>query len=145
MSITTSPELTAAAERPTWRTRALGVLAATAATLVVWVIADPLAGVDLAARTAASSESVPVGPVAVVVSTLLAGLAGWGLLAVLERFTSKPARAWTVIALAVLLLSLIGPFGSGVGTTSKLVLASMHLVAGAVLIPVLARSAGTRR
>jgi hypothetical protein len=142
MTTTTTPELTAAAERPTWRTRVLGLLAATAATLAVWLIADPLAGVNLTARTGAGT--VPIGPPPVVVVTLLAGLAGWGLLAVLERYTRRPARTWTIIALAVLIMSLAGPLGNGVGTASKLVLASMHLVAGAVLIPVLARSAGAR-
>ncbi|MFR9779146.1 DUF6069 family protein [Micromonospora sp. MS34] len=122
------------------RRRSLAVLAATAATLVVWIVAVPLAGVDLVARTGGAEQTVT--PVAVGVATLVVSLAGWGLLALLERFTARARAAWTVVALMVLLVSLLGPLGGGVGAAATLTLVGMHLAAGAVLIPLLARTAG---
>ncbi|GAA4508852.1 MULTISPECIES: DUF6069 family protein [Nonomuraea] len=113
-------------------TRRLPTIAvAVAATLAVWLVAVPIAGVDLAARGGAGT--IAVGPVAVVIATAVAGLAGWALLAVLERLTRRARAIWTAVAAAVLVLSLLGPLG-GVNAGSQLTLALMHLAAGAVII-----------
>jgi hypothetical protein len=51
-----------------------------------------------------------------------------------------------VVSTAVLILSLGGPLsGEGIATANKLALVSMHLAAGAVLIPLLYRSARLRQ
>ncbi|MFF4779094.1 DUF6069 family protein [Microtetraspora fusca] len=115
----------------------LTVIGAPAAALAVWALAVPVAGTTLTARMGDSTQ--PVGPVLVVVTSLLAGLAGWGLLAVLERFASRPGRTWTIVALIVLALSLFGPVGNAVGIAATLVLLLLHLVVGAVLVLGLAR------
>ncbi|KKK04677.1 DUF6069 family protein [Micromonospora sp. HK10] len=139
-TVTTGSDLPATTARPArWPGRLRAVLAATAATLAVWVVAVPLAGVDLVARTGGAEQRVT--PVAVAVSTLLAGLAAWGLLALLERFTTRARPVWTVVALIVLLVSLLGPLGGGVGTAARVTLVAMHLVAAAVLVPLLHRTA----
>jgi hypothetical protein len=147
MSTTVAPQASRATDTdacrgPRRRTRALAVVAATAATFTVWSVAVPFAGVDLTVR--AGSGVQPVGPVAVVVTTVLAGLAGWGLLAALERFVRPAVTVWTVVAVAVLVVSLAGPLGAtsaaGIGT-----LVAMHLAAGAVLIPILRNSSRMRR
>lgn len=117
----------------------LTVIGAPAAALAVWALAVPLAGITLTARMGAAPQ--PVGPVPVVVASLLAGLAGWALLAVLERRATRPGRSWTIIALVVLVLSLFGPLTSAVGAAATVVLLLMHLVVGAVLIPGLVRAA----
>ncbi|MBB2947700.1 hypothetical protein FB565_007471 [Actinoplanes lutulentus] len=75
-----------------------------------------------------------VGPVAVVVTALIAGLAAWGLLAVLERKVRRPARVFRIVASIVLLISLAGPLGSGADTVSVLALAGMHLTVGLAAI-----------
>jgi len=111
------------------------VLGGVTAALAVWAAAVPLAGTELTVRMNGTSQ--PVGPGAVVAMSLLAGLAGWALLAVLERFGRRSRRTWTVIAVAVLVLSLAGPLGSGVNAASALVLAGMHLAVGAVLVTTL--------
>ena len=121
------------------RDRTLAVLAATVATLALWVAAVPVAGVDLVARNGGTEQTVT--PVAVGVSTVLAGLAGWALLAVLERFTARARAVWTGVAGLALLLSLLGPLSGGVGTTATLTLVAMHLLAAAVLVPLLRRTA----
>jgi hypothetical protein len=117
------------------------VIGAAAAALAVWTVAVPLAGVDLTVRTDGGGGIRKVGSGDVVLVSLLAGLAGWGLLALLERFTAHPRRTWTATALVVLALSLLGPLGAGVGTAATVTLAGMHVAAAAVLIPLLARSA----
>lgn len=111
--------------------RLLVVTAASAAALALWALAAPLAGVDLAVRQGGSDQAV--GPVPVALASLLAGFAAWALLAVLERFTARAGRIWTVTAAVVLALSLLGTFGA-VSTAATLALMGMHAVVGAVLI-----------
>jgi hypothetical protein len=118
--------------------RAAAVLGAAAATLMVWTVAGPLAGIDLTVRS--GDELQHVGPAAVLATALLPGLAGWALLALLERITRRARLAWTTGALLSLAVSLAGPLASGVGTATKVALVSMHLVVAAVLIPGLART-----
>ncbi|MGW5671654.1 DUF6069 family protein [Micromonospora sp. NPDC003776] len=130
---------TAAPRSARRRGRALAVLATTAATLLVWVVAVPASGVDLTARIGGTEQTVT--PVAVVLSTLLAGLAAWGLLALLERLTTRSRAVWTGAALIVLLVSLAGPMGGGVGTAAVATLVAMHLVTAVVLVPLLWRTA----
>lgn len=140
-TVTTGSDLPTTTARPgRRRSRLWAVLAATTATLAGWVIAVPLAGVDLVADSGGTVQRVT--PVAVAVATLLAGLAAWGLLALLERLTTRARPVWTVVALVVLLLSLLGPVGGGVGTAATATLVAMHLAAAAVLVPLLYRSAG---
>ncbi|GAA5180663.1 hypothetical protein GCM10023322_13470 [Rugosimonospora acidiphila] len=121
------------------RDRMLAVAATAVATLTVWAVAGPLAGVRLAVDS--GGDVYRVGPAEVVVVSLLVGLAAWALLAVLERFSRRARGIWTAIALAVLVLSLAGPLG-GATTTATVSLMCMHLAAAAVLIPLLARTAG---
>ncbi|MET7335830.1 DUF6069 family protein [Nonomuraea sp. NPDC005650] len=115
----------------------LTLVGAPAAALAVWALAVPLAGTILTVRMGAGTQTV--GPVSVVVASLVAGLAGWALLAALERWAPRPGRVWTITALVVLALSLTGPLGSAVGAAATLVLVLLHLVVGAVLVPGLAR------
>lgn len=118
--------------------RGTTVLAAVAAPVALWCIAGPLAGIEMTADVA--GVATPVGPVAVIVAALVAGLAGWGLLAVLERTTRRARAAWTWTAVAVLVLSLAGPLSSSAsGPAGTGVLAAMHLACGAVLIGLLPR------
>jgi Family of unknown function (DUF6069) len=51
--------------------------------------------------------------------TILAGLAAWGLLAVLERFTPRARAVWIAIALVALALSLAGPLSAAVTPAAK--------------------------
>ncbi|MWA04019.1 hypothetical protein F8568_027285 [Actinomadura sp. LD22] len=118
--------------------RALTVAAAAGAALLVWVAADPIGGAGMHAR------GQHVGPAAVIVSTLLIGLAGWGLLAVLERRAKRPGRTWGITAGIVLGLSMTGPLDSE-GPGTYLALTAMHLIVGAVLIAGLGRTARVRR
>ena len=123
-----------------WRARALAVIAAALAALGVWLVTDPLLGIDLTGPTAPGSEQLqPITPAKVAGGSLIAALAGWALLALLERFTARARTIWTAIALLVALLSLAGPLSILASTeASVLALALMHVVVAAVLIPILA-------
>ncbi|NUP67928.1 MAG: hypothetical protein HOW71_37825 [Nonomuraea sp.] len=115
----------------------LTVISTPAVALAVWALAVPLAGVTLTVRQGDGTQTI--GPLLVAVVTLLAGLAGWALLAVLERWTARPARTWRIVALVVLAVSLLGPLGSAVGAAATLVLLLLHVAVGAVLVVGLVR------
>lgn len=124
---------------PSRRARALTVLAAVAAAVASWVVAVPLAGADLAVTQ--DGRSAEVGAPMVVAFSLVASLAGWALLALLERgLRDRAGRIWTTIAGVVLVLSLIPPLTVEASTGTRLTLAAMHVVVGAVLIAGLRRT-----
>ena len=127
---------------PRGRVRALAVAAASLGALVVWVVAVPVSGVDLLVRPRGGAATA-VGAGAVVGVSLLAGLLGWALLAMLERRIARARTVWTWSALVVLLLSLAGPLTAGTTPLAKAVLALMHLTIAAVLIPALRRTSPT--
>ncbi len=120
------------------RTRILGVVGAVAAAVAVWAIAVPLLGVQLLVKFGASApQSVGVG--LVLGASLLGSLAGWGLLALLERRTAQARAIWTAIAVLAVLVSFSLPLFAGVSTSTKVTLAVMHVAVAAVLIPVMRR------
>ena len=124
------------------RTRVLGVAGATLAALAVWIIAVPIAGIDLLVRPGSGSPQI-VGAGTVLAASLIASFLGWVLLSVLEHHTAGARRVWTAVAVAVLLLSLGGPLSAGTTILVKVTLSLMHVAVGAVLITALRRSSPT--
>ena len=108
-------------------TRVAAIVRAVTATLGIWAISVFIGRVDLAV------DGKAIGPVAVVVVTLLAGLAGWGLLALLERRTARAWPIWRTIAIIVLVLSMLGPIGADT-SLGRTTLSVMHVFAGAIVI-----------
>ncbi len=128
--------------------RLSAVLLAVVATLAVWAIATVGFGLDLRAPAfGTASENPEIGAGTVAFTTAVAGLAAWAVLALAERLLGTRARpTWTAIALIALLVSFGGPLsGTGVTDENRLVLALMHVVAAALLIPLLYRSAAAGR
>ena len=140
MASTTSREYTVPTVAPLVRTRAISVAAAVAAAAAVWVLAVPLMGLHLEVRFGTGAAQ-SVGLDLVLGATLIASLAGWGLLAMLERRSAHSRTIWTAAAFAVLLASLSLPLSAGTTASTKVVLAVMHLAAAGVLIPGLPGSA----
>lgn len=126
------------------RERLVAVAAATVAALAVWVVVEPILGIDLRASMGSSAPVLEVSPGSVIATAMLASLAGWALLASLERAASRPARVWTVVAVVAALLSLSGPLTGGLTTATTVALGVMHLVVAAVLIPLMRRTTGSR-
>ncbi|WP_373569344.1 DUF6069 family protein [Streptomyces sp. FXY-T5] len=104
------------------------------APVLVWLVADPVLGHRL--RMSDGGRTVDIGAVPVAVVALVASLSGWGLLAALERFGVRRARAiWTGTAGAVLAVSFLPLLGDGMDGGTRISLALMHLAVAAVLIP----------
>ncbi|TDE99166.1 hypothetical protein EXU48_01345 [Occultella glacieicola] len=121
--------------------RLLAVGVATAVGIGIWLIAVPVLGAELSVTT--PDGAMAVGPASVLVAGVVAGLAGWGSLAVLERLTTGAAKVWTVLALALTVVSLLGPVGQAQSLEATLALGAMHLGVGAALIGLLpARGTG---
>jgi hypothetical protein len=131
-----------AARRSAWQTRAKAIVAAIVANVVILIVGRVVNG-EFPVATVGSDDQT-IGFAQAIVVTVLVGLVAWGLLAVLERTTSRAKAIWTVIAVVVFVLSLIGPLGSGVNASSKAVLAFMHVGAATTIIPMMRRSAATR-
>ena len=116
------------------------VLGATAAAVAIWVVAT-LAGAELTVNFAGQPVQ-KVTLVNVVVAALVGSLAGWGLLALLRRFTTNARAIWTVMAVVFLMLSLGGPLAATASAGTKVALVAMHLAVGTVVILGLRRTSG---
>lgn len=115
----------------------LAVVGAIAADCAVWAVVHLAAGVDLEVRLTPGAHPEQVGIAAVAFAVALAGVVAALLVAVLRRRARRPRRVWLLIALVVLVVSLAGPLGAAQTAPAMLSLISLHLVAAAVLIPVL--------
>jgi hypothetical protein len=117
------------------------VLAATAAAVAIWIVAT-LAGAGLTVSFGAGQPIQKVTVINVVVAALVGSLAGWGLLALLRRFTTNARAIWTVIAIIFALLSLGGPLSAIASAGTKVSLVAMHLAVATVTIVGLRRTRG---
>ena len=127
--------------------RAMAVVGAVLGAVAVWLLAVYGFGVELVAPAGGpgSTELEEVGLPAVVGVALGSSLAGWALLAVLERILRRGRTVWTVVAGLVLLLSLGAPLGGeGLPASSRVTLLALHLVVGGVLLAVLPRTSPAR-
>jgi Family of unknown function (DUF6069) len=114
------------------------ILVAVVVALAIWSAAR-LLGVELTVGKGADPSQV--GPVDVLVATVLAGLLAWGAHSLLAR-TPRTARWWPVVGSTAIAVSLTGPSYLADGA-SALALIAMHVAVGAVLIWGFARSART--
>jgi hypothetical protein len=124
--------------------RGLTVAVAVLAALTVWAIATGGLGLDLVVEPGTSSAQT-VGAMAVIVTSLAAGLAGWGVLALLERYAAARAlRVWQVGAVLAFLVSLFPILAPGTtdGAT-RTCLFLLHGVVTAAVVTGLTRSSRT--
>lgn len=135
---------TAGTTPATGRGRVITVLAAVVAAVVVWLLAVPVLGNELLVPQGGGKEPFEISVPFVVISALLPALAGWGLLALLERRTSRARTVWTVVALVALLVSFAPLTNGDIESSTRLWLGLMHLAVAAVLIPGLTRSSRDR-
>jgi hypothetical protein len=132
-------ETTLQGTRVSVRTPVAAVLGATAAAVAIWAVAIA-AGADLSVSFGPGQPIQKITVVNVVVAALVGSLAGWGLLALLSRFTAKARAIWTVTAIVAALLSLGGPLSTIASAGTKAWLVAMHLAVATVLIVVLRRT-----
>jgi FtsH-binding integral membrane protein len=119
--------------RTTTRSGLAVVAAAVATGLVGWAVIR-LLGVDLTLKEGAAMSQV--GPVDVLLASLVAGLAAWAVHALLAR-TGHP-RWWPFIASTALAISITGPsyLADGIAAVA---LICLHVAVGVVLIAGFAR------
>jgi hypothetical protein len=87
---------------------------------------------------AATAGPITVGMFAM--GTLICTFWGTILAMLLARYASRPARAYARTAVALTVISLAGPLTAGATATSnKLMLAFAHLIAAAIIIPMVGR------
>jgi Family of unknown function (DUF6069) len=135
-------ETTLQATRASALTPVAAVLGATASAIAIWAVATT-AGAELTVSFGSGQPIQKITVVNVVVAALVGSLAGWGLLALLRRFTVKARAIWTVTAIVAALLSLWGPLSAIASAGTKVSLAAMHLAVASVLIVVLRRTTHT--
>lgn len=126
------------------RHRAVAVTATVGTALLLWALAVPLLQVSLTVRTPGTSTEQDVGAAAVLATSLLVSLAGWGLLALLEQRTPRARTVWTGAAATVFLVSLAGPLAAAATSAAAAWLILLHLSVAAVLIPLLRRTTVVR-
>jgi hypothetical protein len=110
------------------RTTGVVAVAATAA-LGIWAVAS-LLGVDLDVEL--GGEARQVGPVDILVTTIVTGLAAWVVYSILAR-SPRTARWWPFVGSTAIAISLLGPTNLSDGAAAVALIA-MHLAVGAILI-----------
>lgn len=94
-------------------------------------------GVDFKITDPGKTEAHQLILPEIAVFTLLFALLGWAALALLERFTRRARTVWTVLAAAVLTLSLAPIFIEQATAATRAMLVVVHVAVAAVLIPAL--------
>jgi Family of unknown function (DUF6069) len=111
------------------------VAVAAAVALAIWGVVR-LLGVEL--TVGKGPDASQVGAVEVLVATVLAGLAAWGVHRLLAR-NARTAHWWTFVGTTAIAVSIIGPSYLADGAAA-VALISMHLAVGAILVAGFARS-----
>ena len=127
----TAPQL--AVRNARWRAgRVIAIAVAAAATALAWLYGR-LAHVDYTVNTPIGTRQITLA--LSVAATVVAGIAGWAVIAVLERYTASPKRVWIALTLIVLVLSIVPVFRTTANLATQVMLSALHCVAAAVLIP----------
>jgi Family of unknown function (DUF6069) len=137
-TVATSPSTSVSGRTPIWR---VGALAAIVAAVAAELFAVAAKAIDIPMETAGFSngaaEEIPAGGFAF--SVVLWTAVGTVLAAVLARRAQRPARTFVVTTVILTALSMVSPLMANETTTASVVaLCLSHLVAAAVVIPVLA-------
>jgi len=134
MSVTTAT-LTTSTTRPTTSLRRTTVVAGVAGAAVVTVAAATLhaAGVSFAV----DGEMIPLAGFAQM--TALGAIIGGLLLAVLNRRSSEPRHRFLQVTGVLTVLSCVPSLALPDGVASRVALVALHLLAAAIIVPVLAR------
>ncbi|QQM46087.1 DUF6069 family protein [Streptomyces liliifuscus] len=131
--------------RPVWLVGVLATLAGAVVTEAFGLIARG-AGVPMEAASPGATEAaeIPVG--GFFGGVLFWSVVGIVLAVVLARWAKRPARTFVVTTVVLTALSMAGPaVAPHTATSTQVVLAVSHLVAAAVIIPVVARRLSHRR
>lgn len=130
MSSTTTAHLAGRRTSPPAWLDLVAVGAAIVCAVVVWATAR-LSGVDLTVRVGEGLQHV-TGVAVVIVAAVAAGL-GLIALRVMTRFFRKPLKWWTILVIAVAVVSALGPLGATSAAAAG-TLIGLHAVVAAVVL-----------
>ena len=134
-----APSASFLARRPVWQVSYLSGLAASVV-VETWGLAARAAGVPMRAAGLGSHHATPVTVGMFAMGTMVVTF--WFTFAVIlmARFAKNPKRTYLRTALPLLALSLAVPLtAADTAISAKLTLAAAHLIAGAIIIPTVAR------
>ena len=141
---TTHTATTTAAGRQTARPATIGTRGVRGVAVATAVISTSLlylaataAGTDFTLTDPGNTEPHALILPEITVFALVFSLLGWGTLALLERFTRHAKVIWTVLAIAVLVLSFVPIAIEHATTDTKIMLTVIHLAVAAALTPML--------
>jgi uncharacterized protein DUF6069 len=135
----------ALATRPVWQVSVLASLAGAAVTEAFGLAARGV-GVPMEAASPGAKEAAEIGVGGFAFGVLFWSVAGIVLALVLARWAKKPARTFFVTTVTLTALSLAGPaLAPHTAVSTQVVLALSHVVAAAVIIPVVTRRLATHQ
>jgi hypothetical protein len=105
------------------------VLAAAVAALAIWALARLL---DVELTVGKGADPSQVGPVDVLLTTVVAGLLAWAAHSLLAR-SPRTARWWPFVGSTAIAVSILGPNYLADGAAA-VALITMHVVVGFILI-----------
>jgi uncharacterized protein DUF6069 len=121
---------------PVWRVAAVATVAAAIATEIIATVARAFdASLKAGEIGAKTSERIPIGGFATM--TLMCGAVGVLLAVAFARWAKQPARTYGIVAVTLTALSFVPSLSAGATTAgTKVILCLAHLVAAAIIIPV---------
>jgi hypothetical protein len=127
------------ARRPVWLVNYLAALAA-GVVVEVWGLIWRAAGVPMRAAGLGSQHATAITVGMFAMGTMVVTFWFTFVLVLIARFARDPRRVYLRTTLPLLVLSLAAPIlAADTATATKVVLAAAHLIAGAIIIPVVAR------
>lgn len=130
--------------RPVWLVSASAGVAAAIAT-ELYGLAARAAGVAMAAGNLGAAKAEPISVGMFAMGTLICVFWGTLLAMLIARYATRPARVYAGATVALTVLSLATPLAAGhTAASTKLMLAAAHLLAAAIVIPVVTRRLARR-
>jgi hypothetical protein len=127
------------ARRPVWQVSYLSGLAASVV-VETWGLAARAAGVPMRAAGLGSHHATPVTVGMFAMGTMVVTFWFTFAVIVIARYAKNPRRAYLRTTLPLLALSLAVPLtAADTAISTELTLCAAHLIAGAIIIPVVAR------
>ena len=114
-----------------------GLAAAATAAVAVTVVAALAMAIGVDFELPDGGETIPL--IGFTQLTFTFSVVGVILALAIRRWAAQPARAWIRVTIALTALSLVPPFLVGANLATECTLVLVHLVAAAVVIPVIAR------
>ena len=132
------------ARRPVWQVSYLSGLAASVA-VEAWGLAARAAGVPMRVASLGSHHATTITVGMFAMGTMVVTFWFTFAVIIMVRFAKNPKRSYLRTALPLLAISLAVPLtAADTAISTKLTLAAAHLIAGAIIIPIVARRLALR-